>query len=437
MSMTEKQARALCNQILASSRAPECELTVTASRSAYTRFAANDVTTAGAVQDLRVHITSRGNGKSGSATVSDTAPEVLKRAVALSEELMALAPEDPEFVEGLPAQKYPAIAAFHAGTAKAGAAERRPGVQAALEAARRTQLQASGFWETGAAYTAIANKKGLFGFFPSTSASYSTTMRTADGTGSGWSGGGGPRLGDVNPAALAALAAKKAETSAKPRDLAPGRYTVILEPQAVAELCGFLPGALAGRTADEGRSFFSRPGGGTLLGEKLFAEGVTLRTDPFDARVPSAPWSGERLPARATTWIEKGVVKALAISRYWARKTNREPLPVSGNLVMDGGSGGIDELVAGTERGLLITRFWYIRSVNPQTIQLTGLTRDGVWLIEKGKLVAPVNNFRFNESPANLLKNAEAMSAPVSTGQAVVPAIRARDFNFSSRSDAV
>jgi predicted Zn-dependent protease len=437
MSMTEKEARTLCNQLLSYSRAPECELTVSSWRSAYTRFAANDVTTAGSVLDLRVHITSRGNGKSGSTTVSDAAPEVCKRGVAFSEELMALAPEDPEFVEGLPAQQYPTIAAFHAETARAGAAERRPGVQAALEVARRTQLQASGFSETGASYTAIANKKGLFGFFPSTSAQYSTTMRTDDGTGSGWSGGAAPRLADVKPQALAALAARKAETSAKPRDLAPGRYTVILEPHAVAELCGFIPGALAARTADEGRSYFSKPGGGTRLGEKVFADGVTLRTDPFDVRVPSAPWSGERLPARATTWIEKGVVKAMAVSRYWAKKTNREPLPVSGNLVMDGGSGSIDDLVAGTERGLLVTRFWYIRFVNPQTIQLTGLTRDGVWLIEKGKLVAPVNNFRFNESPANLLKNAEAMSAPVSTGQAVVPAIRARDFNFSSRSDAV
>src|SRR5688572_28038453 len=161
MSMTEKEARALCNQILSYSRAPECEVTVSSWRSAFTRFAANDVTTAGSVLDLRVNITSRGKGKSGSTTVSDTSPEVLKRGVALSEELMALAPDDPEFVEGLPAQKYPAIAAFHPETARAGAAERRSGVQAALEMARRTQLQASGFSETGATYTAIANKKGL------------------------------------------------------------------------------------------------------------------------------------------------------------------------------------------------------------------------------------------------------------------------------------
>jgi len=232
-------------------------------------------------------------------------------------------------------------------------------------------------------------------------------------------------------------AGHKARTAMRPRELAPGRYTVILEPQAVADLCAFLPGALAARSADEGRSFFSKPGGGTRTGEKLFADGVTVRTDPFDARVPSAPWSGERLPARATTWIDKGVVQALSVSRYWARKTNREPLPMSGNLIIEGGKSGLEGLIETCERGLLVTRFWYLRSVNPQTIQVTGLTRDGVWLVEKGKVVGPVNNFRFNESPANLLKNVEAMSASVSTGDVVVPAIRARDFNFSSRSDAV
>jgi predicted Zn-dependent protease len=437
MFFTEKEAKTLANQILSYSRAPECELTLTCWRSSYTRFAASDVTTAGSALDLRVHVTSRGKGKSGSASTSDVAPQALQRAVALSEELMAMAPEDPEFVEGLPPQQYPTAKAFHPETAKAGAAERRAGVKAALELARKTPLQASGFFETGATYTAIGNKQGLFGFFPATSATYSATMRTEDGTGSGWSGGGGPRLADVKPDLWALRAAQKARTAARPRDLPPSRYTVILEPQAVADLCAFLPGALAGRNADEGRSYFSKPGGGTLVGEKLFAEAVTVRTDPFDARVPEAPWSGERLPARATTWIDKGVVAALSLSRYWARKTSRQPLPMSGNLIIEGGKGGVDDLVAGCDRGLLVTRFWDRRSVNPQSIQVTGLTRDGVWLVEKGKVVGPVNNFRFNESPANLLKNVEAMSASISTGDAVVPAIRARDFNFSSRSDAV
>jgi predicted Zn-dependent protease len=437
MSWTETQAKALAEQILSYSKAPECELLLEQWRSSYTRFAANDVTTAGSVTDLRVHITSRGNRRSGSATVSDSDPEVLQRAVAASEALMALAPEDPEWVDGLPAQKYQAVPAFHEDTAKAGAVSRRAGVRAALDLARKGELQASGYFETGSSFTAVANKQGNFGFYPSTSAEYSTTMRTRDGTGSGWSGRSGPRLGSFRPEQLAQVAAQKAVASAKPRALEPGRYTVILEPQAVADLLDWLPQALSARAADEGRSYFSRPGGGNRVGEKLFSEAVTLRTDPFDQRLPAAPWSTERLPAQATTWIDKGVLKALSVGRYWAEKTGAAPRPLTGPLMLEGGKGTLEQLVAGTERGLLVTRFWYIRSVNPQTIQLTGLTRDGVWLVDKGKIVVPVNNLRFNDSPANLMKNVEALSEAVAIGDAVVPAMRVRDFNFSSRSDAV
>jgi predicted Zn-dependent protease len=434
---TERDARALADKILGHSKAPECELTLTRVRSSHTRFAANDVTTSGSVEDLRITITSRGNRRSGTATVSSSDPAALQRAVALSEELMGLAPEDPEFVEGLPTQKYPKVAGYFGETARAGALERRAGVKAALDLARRQGLQASGFYETGSRASAVANKKGNFGFHAATSSEYSTTMRTADGTGSGWGGSGGPRLNSFRPAELAARAATKARTSAAPRPLDPGRYTVILEAQAVADLLGGFPDAMGARAADEGRSFFSKPGGGNRVGEQLFADLVTLKTDPFDARLPGAPWSGERLPAQATTWIERGVVQALPVGRYWAAKTGRPPRPAAGTVVMDGGKGTVDDLISGVDRGLLVTRFWYIRTVNPQTIQLTGLTRDGVWLVEKGKLTHPVNNFRFNESPARLLKNLEAIGAAVSTGGAVVPPVRARDFHFSSRSDAV
>ena len=147
--------------------------------------------------------------------------------------------------------------------------------------------------------------------------------------------------------------------------------------------------------------------------------------------------AGGGLPARKTTWIENGVVKTFAVDRYWAAKTKVEPLPFSGSLVMDGSNKSLEELIAETDRALLVTRFWYIRVVNPQNASATGLTRDGVWLVEKGKIVHPVNNFRFNESPVNLLKNLEATSKSVAAGNMIVPAIRAKDFLFTSKSDAV
>jgi predicted Zn-dependent protease len=454
MAWTRAEAKKLAEKVFSYSRAPECEVWLEATQAGHTRFAANDVTTSGSARDLTIAIVSRGNGRSGTVRVNDTDEAALKTAVARSEEVMAAANVDPEWVDGLPAQKYPEIRAAHEATSKAGAPERKNGVKAALDLARGRKLAASGFSETTARWAALANKKGNFGFSASTSAGFSTTMRTEDGTGSGWAGLEAPDFSSIPAEELARRAAKKAEESAKPRDLPPGRYTVVFEPQAVSDLLGNLNSVLSRRTADEGRSFFAKPGGGNRIGEKIFSENVTIRSDPFDARVPGRPWIGSAgggflgfggfaggnfagLSARKTTWIEKGVLRNLTIDRYWAKKIEEEPLPFSGGLVMEGGTGTVEDLVAGTERGLLLTRFWYIRTVNPQTVQLTGLTRDGVWLIEKGKVVGPVNNFRFNDSPVNLLKNMEAMSAAVSTGDMVVPGIRSRDFNFTSKSDAV
>ncbi len=454
MSWTSDQAKALADLILAFSKAPDCEVSLRLSETGHTRFAANEITTAGMVRTVSVSITSHEGGKSGSTTTDELDPSLLREAVARSEALMAAAQPDPEQVESLEPQKYPEILAFDDATAAAGPVQRRDGVKAALDRARTEKLNASGFFETGARWLAIANKKGNFGFHRSTIAEYSTTMRTADGTGSGYARLGAPRLSDLDPSSLSQLAAMKAQSSAKPRDLSPGAYTVILEPEAVADLLVFLLFSLNARTADEGRSFLSKPDGGNRLGEKLFADGVTLRSDPFNPRNPGTPWavfggrggrggggSGGGLPARKTTWIENGVVKTFSADRYWAKKTGTQPVPLSGGLILEGSDKSLEALIAETPRALLVTRFWYIRSVNPQNAMVTGLTRDGVWLIENGKVVHPVNNFRFNDSPVNLLKNLEATSTATPAGSEffalTVPAIRAHDFHFTSKSDAV
>jgi predicted Zn-dependent protease len=362
----------------------------------------------------------------------------IKEAVAKSEALMQAARPDPEYVEGVGPQTYPEIPAFDDETARSGALVRREGVAAALAVARAQGLVAAGFFDNTARWSAMGNKKGNFGFERRTSASFSTTMRTQDATGSGYTEHQAVQIGAVPARELSAVAARKAETSAHPRALEPGRYTVILEPLAVDDLLGNLGyRALSMRTAEEGRSFLSRPGGGTRVGEKVFAESVTLRSDPFDPRIPGAPWGTDGLPARKVTWVENGVLKELVVDRYWARKTGRAPVPDPSNLILEGGSGTLDDLIAGAERALLVTRFWYIRMVNPQDLVVTGLTRDGVWLVEDGKIAHPVNNFRFNDSPVNLLRNVEAMSAPVASGNRALPAIRARDFLFTSKSDAV
>jgi predicted Zn-dependent protease len=456
MSWTQDQARALADKILAMSKAPACEVALNLSTLGHTRFAANDVTTAGASELLSITITSIDGPRSGTITADTTDVAGLREAVARSEAMLKTARPNPEAVEPLGPQKYESIAAYDDATADASPIVRSRGVKVALDRARSRELNASGFFETGARWSVIANSKGNFGFHRATSAGYSATMRTADGTGSGYAAVHVPRLADVDAAALAERAAVKAETSAKPRELPPGKYPVILEPHAVADLLSGIIFSFDIRSAEEGRSYFSKPDGGTRLGEKIFAEIVTLRSDPTDPRVPGSPWTGggggrfmgrggggAGLPSKKTTWIENGVVKNLTCDRYWAKKTGREPLPFSGSLIMEGGSGTVDDLIAQTERALLVTRFWYIRAVNPREGLVTGLTRDGVWLVEKCKIVHPVTNFRFNDGPINLLKNADALSAPIVVGSGesstamALPAVRAREFLFTSKSDAI
>jgi predicted Zn-dependent protease len=213
---------------------------------------------------------------------------------------------------------------------------------------------------------------------------------------------------------------------------------VVLEPAAVASLLLFLRSSLDARRADEGRSFFSKAGGGTRIGEKLFPEAITLRSDPTDAQLAVAPFDREGLPLQPTAWIEKGTVRALTYGRYWAQKQGKPATGQPDGWILDGGTASREELVKGVARGVLITRFWYLRWIDQQTVLATGLTRDGVFLIENGAVTRPVNNFRFNESPVQMLARCDAMSpAVVTEGGVRVPALRTHEFNLASISEAV
>jgi predicted Zn-dependent protease len=231
-----------------------------------------------------------------------------------------------------------------------------------------------------------------------------------------------------------------------PVAIEPGRYTVVLEPTAAGNLIQLIAGAVNARSADEGRSFFSKAGGGNKIGEKVVDERVTLVSDPLDPRVPANTAGGDGLPSKRVNWIENGVVKNLAYDRFWAQRTGKAPNSAGGTLSMQGGDSSVEDMIKSTERGLLVTRFWYIRPVDPRTILFTGLTRDGTFLIENGRVTRPVKNLRYNESPIFMLNNVMAMgrSERVSAseaggpGQAIsVPAMKVRDFTFTSTSDAI
>lgn len=451
MLLTKEESKRIIDKVLSFSKAEECEVSVVGTENVQTRFANNSISTSGRHNDLSVSISVTTKDKRGGGTsVNETTDEALKAAVAKAEELASLSPADPEFVPALGPQQYPEINSYDPATAKASHPELIPGVKAAITAAEAKKLKSSGFFTRTVTARGFGNNKGNFGYNTRTSADLSITTRTEDGTGSGWSSADSHRLGDIRHDELARIAAEKSAMSQNPRKLDPGKYTVILEPAAVRDLVPLIAGAFNARAAEEGRSLFTKRGGGTRLGEKMFSEKVTLRSDPFDPRNPGLPWNGggggggfgggggaSGLPASKITWIEKGVVKNLAYSRYWAEKKNVSPTPGVANLILEGEDHSVEDLIKSTERGLLVTHFWYIRFVNPQTLQYTGLTRDGVFLIENGKIAHPVNNFRFNESPANCLANVEMMSRPERQNNMLLPAMKIRDFNMTSISDAV
>jgi predicted Zn-dependent protease len=274
-----------------------------------------------------------------------------------------------------------------------------------------------------------------------------TTVRTPDGTGSGWAGREHHDCRASTPAALGARAIEKARASANPVAVEPGRYTVVLEPTAVGNLLRLLAFAMKAPHADEGRSFFTKPGRRQQDRQPRWSTSAS-RSQPTRRPRGARPAPSSATGCRPAHHVgsRTGVVQNLAYDRYWAQKQGASRCRSSGSLRMSGGTASLEQMIASTERGLLVTRLWYIRPVDPRTILYTGLTRDGTFLIERGKVTRAVKNLRWNESPVFMLNNVEAMGRPVrvsasedgSPGAAiVVPPVKARDFTFTSLSDAV
>lgn len=444
--LSRAECEAITKKVLGFSTADECRVTVNSGMRQNTRFAVNQISTAGDDYNASVNIRSVFGKKVASVSVNRLDDASLKAAVENSERIARLAPDDPELMPELPPQRYAEPIVWSDATASLEPEARAEAVRAVTDESRKAGLVSTGYLEAQAGSGAVANNRGLFAYSRSTATAYTTTVRTPDGTGSGWAGASDNDFRRINPAVLAERAIEKAKRSANPVAVEPGRYTVVLEPTAVANLVQLIVGSLNARNADEGRSFFSKAGGGNKIGEKVVDERVTLISDPLDPRVPANTFGGDGMPNTRVTWLENGVVRNLAYDRFWAQKSGKEPAFAGGTLRMEGGSSSVEEMIASTERGILVTRFWYIRGVDPRTILFTGLTRDGTFLIENGKVTRPVKNLRYNESPIFMLNNLQMMGRPerVSAsesggpGQAImVPAIKARDFNFTSTSDAI
>ncbi|MGN6513456.1 MAG: TldD/PmbA family protein [Lysobacteraceae bacterium] len=444
MSMfTEAQAKAILDKVLALSKADECSAQLAGAVNGNVRFALNNVSTSGVVSDCDLVVQSSFGKRTGIATINSFDDASLERVVRRSEELARLAPENPEFMPAVEKQAYKPSPTFNAATA-AITPEFRANVAAeSIAACKANNLVAAGFLQDGQSFEALANSKGNFGYQQASGMDYTCTVRTADGSGSGWVG---RNLGDASRFDAKRdidIAVRKARGSAGAKALEPGKYTVILEPAASAGLISFMMNFFGARQADEGRSFLSKKGGGNKLGEQVYDPRVNLRANPWDPDVPVLPWDGEGLAREDMPIVKDGKVVALDYSRYWAQKNGKRAVGTPGNLIMSGGDKSTADLVRGTQKGILVTRTWYIRLVDPQTVLLTGLTRDGTFYIEDGEIKYPVKNFRFNESPVIMLNNIEELGKPVrvqgdeSNLVMMLPPMKLRDFTFTSLSDAV
>ncbi|MEO5909731.1 MAG: TldD/PmbA family protein [Pelobium sp.] len=435
--LTKQEAQNILKKVIGFSKAEFCEAGLRGSDGGNIRYARNAVSTAGQISTMSLNVSSTYGKKTGSASINEFDDASLEKVVRRAEELAMLAPENPEFMPLLGPQEFPESPTYNAKTAAMTPDTRAEMVAQSLKISKEAKLEAAGFLENSTSFNAVMNSKGLFAYNTGTDVSFSVTVRNQEGTGSGYVDQSFNDLSKMDTLTLSKIAASKANGSAGAKAIEPGKYTVILEPLAAADMLENMFRGFDARSADEGRSFMSKKGGGTRLGEQLFSENVNIYSDPMNPELPSATWNGDGQLLKKTKWVENGIVKNLGYSRYWAAQKGVEAVPFGRSFVMEGGTQSLEDLIKGTEKGILVTRFWYIRSVDPQTLLLTGLTRDGTFYIENGEIKFPVKNFRFNESPVIMLNNVEALGKPVRSGNLIVPPMKIRDFTFSSLSDAV
>ncbi len=451
--LSESEATGLLKKVLSFSKADECEANLSGGREGNLRFARNAVSTSGESDTLTLQVQSSYGKRTGITTLNEFDDASLEKVVRRSEELAKLAPENPEYVEFLGPQAYPKPAAFIESTARVDPAYRAAAGLASIDPCKKQGFVAAGFQSDYAGFAAIANTRGLLGYQQETGIDFSVTVRSGDGTSSGYSVADFNDSTKLDTGALTHVALQKAATSRDARAIEPGKYTVILEPAASVDLISHMITSMDARLADEGRSFLSKAGGGSRVGEKLMDSQVNIYSDPYNPEIPGEAWADDGRPRKRVDWIKGGVVSNLSYSRYWARKKGLadEGTPGLGRnrnhsvgvfegqpgFIMDGGTASLEELIKGVKRGVLVTRMWYIRPVDPQTLLFTGLTRDGTFYVEDGVVKYPIKNFRFNESPVIMLNNVEALGRPQRANGSLVPPMVLRDFTFSSLSDAV
>jgi predicted Zn-dependent protease len=446
MLLSETDIKSVCDQLLSYSKADDAEVSVESEDYSQLRFAANGFTTSGRREDATASITVWIDRKRGSASAHDLDAASLRSAVEQAEQLARISPEDKEYVPTLGRQTYRPVSGYVEATANLSLSDRAKQIDAIIRSCEKHKVIGAGFHHASGTGSGFATRNGNFHYERSSLASLSVTARTPDGGSSGYFLRNHFDIGKLDTARIAHEAIEKALTSRNPRTLEPGSYPVILEAQAADDLIRL---GFDARSADEGRSPYSAPGGKTKIGQQIFDERLSFYSNPWHPELPGSSAAQAGIPAREVFFVRKGVLENLHYSRYWAKEKGKEPTPGPVNSILESSAPPVtvEEMIKSTKRGLLVSRFWYIRSVDPRTALFTGLTRDGVWYIENGKIQYPVRNFRFNQSVLELLAPgnvemigaSERVSGSESQGgsASLTPALKVKEFHFTSQSEAV
>jgi PmbA protein len=439
--LTRERAKDIFKKVLKYSTADETEAFITSRSHSLTRFANNCIHQNVAEEGLSLSVRAVASQRTARASTNKLDENSIRQACEAALALARLQPPNPELLRMPGAQMYRAVDRFHGETADLSPKSRADTVLATIERAEKDGLTAAGVYSNGISVTALFNSRGLEAFHEETGSEFSITM-LKEGS-SGWAKKTSPSCLELEPEVLADRAARKALESQDPQDIDPGKYCVILEPAAVLDLLGFLFWDFGALSVHERRSCLTG-----RVGEKLFGGNINIRDDVFHPLQAGPPFDGEGVPRQRVSLVEQGTIKDLVYARVTARKMGKEPtghgFPLPNeygeaplNIVMDGGKSSVDDMVRSTSRGLLVTRLWYIREVDPYQKILTGMTRDGTFWIEDGEVRHGVKNLRFNQGVIDMLCHVEAMGAPQRTAgeesfEMVVPAMKVKEFTFSS-----
>ncbi len=448
-----------CGEIFARVRraatVSDVEVTVTGGRSALTRFANNGATQNVSEEGVDVSVRVQMGGRTARATTNRLDDESLRRVVRQAEELARVQEEEPGLLPMLSAAEQGSseeVERHCAQTAAMTAGERAEQVESMVAVARREGLNSAGTYSCGESFEALFNSKGVARWYRQTLAEASVTMQAEDS--SGWQKQNYTSAKPLDARRLAEIAAEKALRSGAPVELAPGKYTVILEPSAVVDLIGFLVADFSGLALLEQRSCLNE-----RLGTKLFGENITFVDDVSHPLQTGAAFDGEGVGRQGLTLVEQGVVREVAMARGTAARIAGEELggqvkaratghgfglpneggEAAANIVFKvapGEAKTVGEMIAATEQGLLVTRLWYIREVDAYEKILTGMTRDGTFVVENGRVGKGIRNFRFNQSVLQMLRQVKDLGIPVracgeEAFEMVVPAMRVGDFQFT------